>query len=244
MKRAIIVLTVLAALPVRADELTLAPGRVEMGVFQPLRWGVSEVIEIDTAPLLMFVVPNVGVKIRWSESLATEHAIRYPTPLLKLLSKEGIGGVYPSDAAVPHIVTIETLARYRVELGKAHTATFTGGAIVSGLSGESTIVSVDLPLVFPRTASWHNGVTGRFGLDFDGTIAGPITYNADVDLFLMNDADALVHAESSVLLGWQIAWWVALQAGCKVVVGQYPFGSQVHFLPMADLYFTLRRPER
>ncbi len=237
----LLLLAVLTAAPAHADHLILPAGRAEMGIFQPLRIGVSDTLEIDTFPLLAFVMPNVTARIGWSDALITEHAITYPTQLLRLLSREGTGGIMPLETKVPDILMIENLVHYRLALGRGQTVTFKGGAIIAGVSGPSTMPTIDLPLVYPRTAAWEDGITGRLGIDFDGAIGAHLYYNVDVDLFAMADSDAPFHVEHSLLAGWQMTWWVALQLGYKLVVGQYPFGTQVHILPMFDLNFVLHR---
>ena len=37
-------------------------GRWEVGIFQPMRYGLNEGLEVSTHPLLFFVMPNISLK--------------------------------------------------------------------------------------------------------------------------------------------------------------------------------------
>jgi len=75
----------------------LPPGRCEIGLFQPIRYGISETKEISFHPLFMFVIPNAKLKLARKDigifHLASEHSLSYPTILLNLISRKGTGGI-------------------------------------------------------------------------------------------------------------------------------------------------------
>lgn len=224
---------------------TLPADRVEMGLFQWLRWGVTDQIELSTPPLLTFVMPSLSLKVAWwarSEGqIATETTLSYPTPLLMILSREGTGGIMPADTKVPHIVSVKQLLLYTAEMVADQSITLKFGAIMAGTAGENTMPTIDLPLVYPRHAAWHQGITGVLGVDFDGIIWGPLRYTFDLDVFLMPDRVATAHIEHSGVLSWVALDWLAFHIGYKVVWGQYPFGTQTHVFPLFDVNFALWR---
>ena len=87
---------------------TLAPGTLDAGLFQPVRYGIGSRIELSSSAVGI-LSPGVDVKLGWRDAgawrLATQHGVNYPTPLLRLFSREGIGGMLPSDSSVPHLLS-------------------------------------------------------------------------------------------------------------------------------------------
>jgi hypothetical protein len=218
---------------------TLPKGRLEVGLFQPLRYGATDSFELSTHPLLNAVMPNWAVKTsvfdagEWSA--AVSHGVHYPTPLLRLLSREGTGGVLPSDAKVPHIIgwNAELLATYNFSPEQMATGRF--GVLLAARFGESDWPTLDIPIVFPRTAAYHNTATFVGGLDFDGQIVDGLWYLVDVDLFLMPWDQGLYALEHCLMINWRVTGGFALHLGYKMVFGEYPFGTQFQILPLLDL---------
>ena len=103
MRALLVAVALLMAVPASAENRSflmgtaknLPAGRIEMGVFEPLRLGVSDTLEIDLQPAIAFLMPNLTVRLAWTPSITTEHTVAYPTPLLMVLSREGTGGVLP-----------------------------------------------------------------------------------------------------------------------------------------------------
>jgi hypothetical protein len=221
----------------------LPAGRVETGVFQPTRIGLSVrsvEAELSLHPLLFFVMPNVGAKLSLGRvgalRVATEQALSYPTPLLRLLSREGTGGILPPDAKVPQIVAWQSALLASLPLPRAHLLTFTVAGTLGIHVGESDWPTIDLPLAYTRSAAYHRWLSARYGLDLDGRIAGGFHYFLDVDLYLLPLARGSVAIEQAGMLSWRRrTGGFAIHAGYKLVIGEYPFGWQVHVLPLVDL---------
>ena len=92
----------------------LENGKRQMGIFQPCIYGMNNNLEISTHPLLFFVKPNVKLKKFYIEinglGLASRYSFDYPTPLLKILQKEGIRGFLsnPNDVGeIPHLLVFQ-----------------------------------------------------------------------------------------------------------------------------------------
>ncbi len=212
---------------------TLPAGRVEMGLFQPLRIGVSDMLEIDVPPLIALVAPQVTARLGWTDCWATEITVGYPTPLLNLLSREGTGGIFPADTEVPNILTITATGLFTMKPHRHHWITLAGTVYTAGVSGESTLPILELPLLYPRTAAWEYGAVFRVGIDIDGILWRRWTYNVDADLFVIPDSDVWSHIEQSTTIG-------CLEAGYKLSWGEYPFGDALHIFPIFDAVFRLR----
>ena len=229
---------------------TLPAGRVEFGVFQPLRWGITDAVDLESHIGLFALVPNLTVKLAWLRtpdfSLATEHTLTCPTPGLEMMSREGIGGILPANTRVPVIFTFSEALFVTAEHHPGQLVTGKLGLIIGHGFGRSTLPTIDLPVVYPRTSAWHDHVAINAGLDFDGTLWGPIDYQVDVDLWLLPHPDAraphpeaTIAFEQSTLLVWRATPRISVYLGYKAVWGQYPFGDRWDILPLFDVQFAV-----
>lgn len=222
----------------------LPRGRMEIGLFQPLRYGWSDHIEISTHPLIDFVMPNLNVK--WAHNslgkfqFATKHGIYYPTPLLRLISREGTGGIISPEFEIPHMVSIYNEIILSHQLHKNHQLTgklgFSFAIKSDGLDSRTTI---DLPIIFPRLAVFYHGFVSRAGLEIQGKLFKRWNYFADTDVFYTPTSDEAFAAEHKGLLIWTKSSRFQICLGYKLVYGEYPFGTQWHlFLPLFDLQWA------
>ena len=71
---------------------TLPAGRMDVGVWQPLRYGLTDTLELSSHVLLATRMPNLRARHRWAQAhgwdVATLHELAYPTPLLRDLRRE------------------------------------------------------------------------------------------------------------------------------------------------------------
>ncbi len=218
---------------------TLPAQRWEVGLFQPLRYGLTDTVELSTHPLTDTIAPALTAKIALpkvgAHAFAIEHTVRYPTPMLRLLSREGIGGVWAADAEIPHIIALESAVLTTLPYHDKHWLSTRLAFTAAPRVGDADWQSVDLPLITTRTAAYHDGVSLRAGLDADGVLAGPVHYLLDVDVFWMPVRDDSIAVEHAGTLTWRVSDGFALTGGYKFVWGQYPFGTDWHLLPLADL---------
>lgn len=217
---------------------TLPEGRLELGLFQPLRYGAADGFEVSSHVLLAPLMPNVRFKLRLLDAgpltVAARQSVYSPTVLLGLLARGGTGGILPPDTRVPVILGLDTelLATYR--LPRDHLLTTKLSALMAIRLDRGSMPTIDLPLVFARTAAIHNGATLQAGVDLDGRIWRGLWYLVDVDLFVMPDHSGTFAVEHSLMLNWYINRGWSLHAGYKLVYGDYPFGQQLHMLPLVD----------
>ena len=101
--------------------------------------------------------------------MASRYSFDYPTPFLRILQKDGIGGLLsnPNDVGkIPHLLVLqgELLA----------TKIFTQYSVTAKL-GMSTCLGceldprhlIDYDLAYPRMALYHHGIGANVGLDLD-----------------------------------------------------------------------------
>jgi hypothetical protein len=218
---------------------TMAPGRWEVGVFQPLRYGWSSTTELSTHPLWFFIMPNAAVK--WSHGtkggwqLASRHSFYYPTWLLRMMAKEGIGGIISPEFAIPHMLGLHnqvlasrqwpnTLITLHLGLGL--------GLKSSELDERTTI---DLPIVFPRLNIFYHGYNWYTGVDVQRSLGKKWQGCMGAQMILCPLAKADFTLEQTAWLWWVCSAHVKICAGYKLVYGEYPFGTQWHLLPLLDV---------
>jgi len=217
----------------------LEKGNREIGLFQPLRWGYSENIELSTHPISMFTMPNFSVKIRHKKySLTSRHRFIYPTPLMRIFQKKGkFGLVTPvADAGkVPHIFVFQNEIFKSISFDKT-LLTFKGGftfAFVFEKLDER--LSVDLPIIYPGMGAYFNGHKLNLGADVRHHFSDQFSVLLDGDGVIIPTED--IFWDTKLLGEYQLndQWEVLL--GAKLTYGNYPFGKQTRLLPLIDITY-------
>ena len=220
----------------------LENGQRQMGIFQPRIYGMNNNLEISTHPLLFFVKPNVKVKKYHGEykglGMASRFSFDYPTPLLKLIQREGKFGILSKD---PDIGDIPSLFVFQGELlvtKKSADYSLTGKAGLSICPGCEIDKRhlVDLPLAYPRMAVYHYGFASNVGLDLDFIYSEKISHKTDIDLFIISDEDVFI--ENKFMINYQFSPKYTLTGGVKLTQGTYPFGKQLDIFPLIDLSWS------
>ncbi len=222
----------------------LSEGRMEIGIFQPLRYGWSKSFEFSIHPLAAFIIPNLSLK--WSHGqnnryfFATRHSIIYPTLLLRTVSKQGTGGLISPEFDIPHMISIYNEVVMSKEVLANHLLSIKAGVNFalksSDLDQRSTI---DLPIIFPRLAVYYHGLSYRFGSDLQGKFFRRWDYLVDSEIFYTPAGDENFAFEHEGLLLWNKSERFQFSIGYKLVYGEYPYGTQWHLLfPMLDLQWA------
>jgi len=224
----------------------LPAGNWEVGLFQPLRYGLSECAELSTHPLTMFIAPNISLKKSWKPVkgfiFSSQHNFFYPTFLLRTLSREGTGGVITPEFEIPHMFSIYNGAVITKSIASDHFFTAKAGLYLAIKADElDDRTTIDFPLVYPRLAVFYNGYGLRGGADLTGKLTGKLHYLADTDVFLFPGADDGFSFENKGLLIWNKSDNFQVAIGYKLIYGTYPFGSKWHLiLPIFDCQWGFR----
>ncbi len=226
----------------------LPSGRVEVGVFQPFRYGVSGRLEISSYKLSTALMPYWSVKRSWMKyknwALAHQHSLLYPTPLMrKLQSPLGMKLGDPDKFAlispefkIPQMLAIHNAILASRPLKNGLLLTVKGSVTFALLGGRlDRRTTIDLPLIFPRFSVFYNKWLFRFGSDLVGPLKGKWSYLLDYDLFLMPGGHELYILEHKGVLIWTKNERLRVLVGYKLSAGEYPFGVQAHLLPALDL---------
>lgn len=230
---------------------SLPAGRFEMGLFQPMRYGCSDALEFSAHPLLFFVSPNFDAKINYGDlggiTIASSHGLTYPTHLMRLVAKEGIGGLISPEFDIPHIISWQNELLISAEMLGSHLLTAKlawNTAYKSGPLDPRT--TIDLPVVYARTGVYYHDYGWRFGADLKGPLFWRWGYSLDGDVFYYPKADPDINMafEHKGLLFWNKSTGFQLCLGYLLSYGEYPFGTQWHILPLIDLQWGWTRGGR
>ncbi len=219
---------------------TVSKGRWEVGIFAPLRYGLTDDVELAAHPLAFFVVPNLTAKVSWTDDrpwrIGTRHGVHYPTPLLRMLSREGSGGILPADTEVPHIIAItnEVLATTTIPLFYRWVTVRLGVTIAPNIGGEEVIPPIELPVVFPRTAAYSSNIVGHAGIGFEGKIVSTFYLLWDGAVFFTPGFEGTYAFESTLEASWRPSDRFMLSAGARGILGGYPYGERYHVVPVVD----------
>lgn len=232
---------------------TLPQGRWEAGLFQPVRVGTTDRLELSIHPIWFFQIPNIRIKMahtRWMGwQVASRHSVVYPTPLLRRLQKKGLGiaalaeidfgGIITGDPDVgdiPHMILSRNEIMASRLLAPVGQVIAKGGIALGLRSGElDDRTTIDLPIVYPRLGVLYNGFGLNAGVDIIRRLIPRLDFLVDADLLLLPGAKASMAFEHKGLLIWTKSNRFQLVAGYKLVFGEYPFGTQWHLFPLFDL---------
>jgi hypothetical protein len=223
--------------------LTVPKGRFEIGLFQRSHYGLTDRVELSTHPVLLFALPHVELK---ATALETRHAaigvsarLAYPTPFLRLVSREGAGGLLPATSRPPQAIQIEiddvtTLfwlpwqrASLWAGLAVAPHASFT----------ERELPLLDFPFLYPRFAPLYAPVVPRAAIELEGRVAWRIFYDLLLRGTLMPQlpyVGSAIAVEENAGLELRISDHVAVSAGLLASEAEYPIGWRLHLLPYLD----------
>ncbi len=221
--------------------------RWELGLFQPFRFGYSETIEYSTFPLWFFVMPNITIKRIESDMAGFNTASRfkmvYPTPLLNILAKTGIGGMIDPNFQMPPMLGLSAswlMSKPMIGLDLTVKGGLDLGIALGDLDPRSNI---DLPLVYHRLGMFYNKWGIHTGLDVQKNLTEKIRVLVDLDIRLLPGlADVQINPDLAKLMGdyslehkllliWNKSDRFRIMTGYKFVKGKYPYGSDMRLLP-------------
>ena len=214
---------------------SLPKGQWETGLFQPVRYGLTDDQDIILHPFFALKLPHLVFKKTWTEknswTIASRHGVYYPTPLLIFITGAGKFKIVAPQFEFPTLIgfTNEILATRSAGIGQ-----LTGKAgLLLGLGGGDLdpTSTIDVPLVYPRLAVYYNGWGLRLGADYVAPIKGRWSGFVDGDVFMYPGSASALFFETKVLLIWTKSSRLRFMVGYKITYGEYPFGSQWQILP-------------
>ena len=222
-----------------------------VGVFQPLRYGIKNDLEMSIHPVWFFINPNLSIKFSLpnfkSFKSSSKLSFIYPTPLLNMLAREGIGGLIDPNFTIPPMLGVSGSLLLSKRVLDFNT-TFKAGVDLGMVMGDlDTRANIDLPIVYHRLEVFQNGWGCEFGFDINKNIFDRFRAHMDIDIRLLPDFRSTdqetyysMHSgdyaiEHKMLLIWEHSSKFRIITGYKLVHGEYPYGKQTRLLP----YFPL-----
>ncbi len=247
----------------QSTALTIPSKTIEKGFFQPLRYGINDRTELSTFLFGNMVNPNISIKRIWKINdqfvFSSFHALSYPTPLLRAISRRGPGGLMPANTEVPTFLNFKS--RLFLSFKKSDVLAYTGsiGITYTPKFGNHTLTTIDYPILYPRTSVYHNRLLYRFDLNFlfipQNKNIYPSTYicrprwegfyfQPSLTLFMLpNPTNTVLIWEHKMLVTKKrIRFsrtnrnrYSAIQFGYLMTYGKYPFGRDFSIFPLIDV---------
>ena len=245
--RKLIILFIVMFIVSSVSARTIAKGRWETGVFGPLTYGYSDRIELSTHPIADFLIPNISMKVSHQKDqellIATQHSYVYPTPLLRTITKEGIGGIIAPDPTMPQIPHMFSIGN-KILI----TRDFNGCSLTEKLGFSFAIVTgeldsrttIDLPLVFPSLQVYYNGYGLTYGIDIEKSLSNYFAVSTEMELAMLPGVRNSNFLDHRSKLFWNPSERHKIAIGYILTYGNYPFGTQWHLLPYVDYFWVIR----
>ena len=217
---------------------TIPKDRLELSLFQPWRYGVTDTLELSAQPL-MFLVPQLEAKVAWWSqervTIGTRQRISYPTPLLKTVAKEGSFGLLPKTSKIPQAIILDLEALLTLEVAPSHLLTAWMGGSVAPRGSADNMPLLDFPFLYSRFAVLKTTAVYRLGVDYSGQLGRYFRIAADFKVFVLPVVAGGYSFEPGASLRWLLAKHVALEGGGRLEFAKFPAGNQFHYLPYVDV---------
>jgi len=233
-------------LPLDRTAILLEKGQKEIGICHPYRLGRTDDIEFSMHPILGFIIPNFKMKGKLMSSEKSTNAyslkLTYPTPLLKLVQKEGIGGLITpntDEVSIPHIIVSDLRILSTRWIKENHLFTMSAGMAFAVSLGEiDSRMTIDLPYFFSRMNMYNSDFTLMTGLYFTGPLWKNLGYDSGGELRYTIGSDQQISFEYGDYLFWQFKPNMKIMVGYDLYFAEYPFGNQWDLIPMFDLRYS------
>jgi hypothetical protein len=224
---------------IRHSALLAAPGTLEIGLFSYTRYTLNERVELSLHPLGFFLWPEVDAKVRWLDcdrcdfTLATQHALSYPTWFLGAVAREGTGGLVDptADNPITFLMDLSVLATWRI--GTDSWATVEPRATFRlGEQGEV----LDFPFLYQRLGALDSGYTLGLHAGLEGVIKQRVGYEFSATYTHLQSAtvDGAFALEALVEARIKLTRDATLPVGLRFAHAQFPIGRRNHWFPYLD----------
>jgi hypothetical protein len=226
--------------------LLMPTGKWESGLMQPFRYGIAEKIEVRGNVLMMPFIPNAGVFISQGQrngfTFASEHSLSVPTPFLKFVSRQGIGGLISSSYEFSFILSVNNALLATKQLTpKTLVTAKIGYAFAIRSEKPDPNSTIDLPVFYPRMAHYYEGTSIRPGAAVKGTLGNKWFYEEGVQAFIITRPENNFFFENTGTIMWAAGGSWRIRGGYILAYGKYPYQSPKWQLwPTFDVVFGSR----
>lgn len=233
---------------------TVLPKKMEIGVFSPLRYGLTPKLELQTFWEANYKLPNVAVKkywgkIFWDFHIASRHGIYYPTMLVRRPLFADFFSVADTFGLAPHTLVFRNevlLSKFLVKKTSCtapnHLMTIKLGIANALVMGDTALVPYyPQHLIFTRASVLKKNILSYLGLDFTGHLGQKLDYFTDLEFQSVGwgkwlpDTFAVEH-KGGIIYPLSEKWRMAI--GYKLATGNYPKPKAIFFSPMFDFIYS------
>ncbi len=227
-------------LPAFVPAQAKSPPRWEIGLWGPLRYTWSDKVELSTHPLWFLILPNAS--LQWSHGavhgwqISSQHGFFCPTWMLRLLRREGIGGILSPEFNIPFLLGLNHHLRFRRAMSERLTVAWSLGlglGLKTAAWDERT--TIDLPVIYPRMIVFYHDYHWTTSLNLQGPARRRWHWSLDNQVLVCPPARAGFAYEMKGLLYWKRTPSFQIRFGYLLSYAEYPFGNQWHLLPLLDL---------
>ena len=182
---------------------------IEIGIFQPLRYSYSNKTEFSLHPLMFLLAPNLQIKKAHKPILglhfSSQHNIYYPTLFLKVIAREGTGGIIAKEFRddIPHMVSFYNGVLLTKKIRNNLLTLKTGFKFAVNSNNLDSRTSIDLPLAYPRLQVFHEGNGLQYGIIITSHIWKKFYVETNIELFHFPGSDENFTFEASNFFSWQ-----------------------------------------
>ncbi len=227
---------------------------LDLSLLSKNEYGLSDNLSVLSHPITLFLSPSVDIKWKHYEDnkfeYSTIHGLNYPTPLLRIISMKGTGGIISPEFNIANMISIRNgiIGTYCISENRF----LSGKFIFEFALGNSNLdegTSIDLPIIAPRSAVYYKDIGFNLGLSYEEKISGYFDYLAEFGVFIFpyekntipESQSAYIRQnqqnfffESTLAVIWNGSKRFQLGFGLQLLYGNYAFGKEWHLLPYID----------
>lgn len=232
-------------LPSENTALIQKNGQKKIGLFSPLIFAKTNKKEYSIHPILGFVIPNLKIKskIHLIKNIENAYSLKltYPTPLLKIIQKDGIGGLITpntNEVNIPHILVSE-LGIYSTKniINEMYLSIYNGIAFTFSNNNIDDRITIDIPYIFPRMNMYNSKFNLISSFNISSFIMSGVGINTKNTLRITSKDKYDIAFEHKFQIFWYFKSNMKLIFGYNLYFAEYPFGNQWSMFPMIDLNY-------
>ena len=248
---------VLAQNPLWTDgtAFTVPPKTLEISLFRPAKFGLTQKDEFSAHPLAFFIMPHVFYKRKWLKfkvfdlkfMMSSRHGIYYPFFALKLNRRLSFGfsELVPENARIPHALALQNEIIVSHFLQEPNHCS-PGNYLITGRLGFKYAFKFspfEHPLIYQsilyrETVVFVPGLVWYVGADLDGHINFMFNYFADLDFYSYGFINNWAIESKLGLMGYR-GEHISGFAGIKLAYSTIPTRNRFLIMPIAGISYTL-----
>jgi hypothetical protein len=214
----------------------------ETGLFQSLRIGLSDKVELRSNVLIIPILPNVGVKVSYGQKndlyLASEHSLSYPSMFLKTFQMKGTGGLISPQYEIPMMFSLSNTFLASKPLGEK--------SLLSANAGLSFVIrngsidyraSIDEPFFYQRMTHYYKGLQIRAGGSYKTQLLNNLFAEENIKIYGATRKNDNIFIENQGVLMFSTKGSFRIRGGYMLSWGSYPFGNHLQMWPVIDIMF-------